>query len=86
MSIDETLKKQIEEEVIKLTSEELGGKTGEITRNSRFVEDLGADSLDTIELIMKLEERYNLKIEDKDAQQMLTVGSAIDYIKSHYRP
>ena len=76
----------IEEEVIKITAEEIGRKPNEIKINSRFAEDLGFDSLSQIELVMKFEEKYGLKIEDKDAQQMLTVGSAVDYISKHYKP
>lgn len=76
----------IEEEVIKITAEEIGRKPSEIKITSRFAEDLGFDSLSQIELVMKFEEKYSLKIEDKDAQQMLTVRSAVDYISKHYKP
>ena len=58
----------IEEEVIKITAEEIGRKPNEIKINSRFAEDLGFDSLSQIELVMKFEEKYGLKIEDKDGK------------------
>tara|TARA_B100000579_G_scaffold389996_1_gene364173 strand:+ start:84 stop:317 length:234 start_codon:yes stop_codon:yes gene_type:complete len=54
-----------------------------ITSNSHFIEDLGADSLDTVELIMQFEEDFNIEIPDEDAEKILTVKQAYDYIKDH---
>ena len=54
-----------------------------ITSNSHFIEDLGADSLDTVELIMQFEEDFNIEIPDEDAEKILTVKQAYDYIKNH---
>jgi acyl carrier protein len=54
-----------------------------ITSNASFVEDLGADSLDTVELLMSLEEEFNIKIPDAEAEQINTVQKAVDYIKTH---
>ncbi|MBI2044536.1 acyl carrier protein [Candidatus Pacearchaeota archaeon] len=85
MTLDETLKKQIEEEVINITAEELGKKPNEITRNLKFIEDLGSDSLTQVELIMRFEEKYGLTIKDEEAQKMQTVGNAVDYVFEQYK-
>lgn len=60
--------------------EELGVDATEVTPEAKFIEDLGADSLDTVELIMKFEEEFELEIPDEDAETLTTVGKAIDYI------
>jgi acyl carrier protein len=73
----------IEERVKKIISEQLGVKIEEVKENSSFVEDLGADSLDTVELVMALEEEFDTEIPDEDAETITTVKSAIDYINSH---
>ncbi|MBV31968.1 MAG: acyl carrier protein [Porticoccaceae bacterium] len=70
----------IEERVIKMVAEQLGVKEEEIQVSSSFVEDLGADSLDTVELIMALEEEFDAEIPDEEAEKILTVGDAIKYI------
>lgn len=62
--------------------EELGVEESEVTMEASFIEDLGADSLDTVELIMKFEEEYEIDIADDDAEKLTTVGKAIDYLKS----
>ncbi len=62
--------------------DELGVDAAEVTNEARFIEDLGADSLDTVELIMKFEEQFDLDIPDEDAEGMRTVGDVIEYVKS----
>ena len=64
-----------------IIAEQLGVKPEEVTPNASFVDDLGADSLDTVELIMALEEEFNIEIPDEDAEKMKTVGDAIKYIE-----
>jgi acyl carrier protein len=61
----------------------LGVNENEVTPEAKFVDDLGADSLDLVELVMALEEEYNIEISDEDAEKILTVGDAMEYIKSH---
>ena len=63
--------------------EQLGVEAGEVTEEASFQEDLGADSLDLVELIMELEDQFEIKISDEDAQRIQTVGQAVDYISSH---
>ena len=73
----------IEERVKKIVAEQLGVKEDEIQNGSSFVEDLGADSLDTVELVMALEEEFETEIPDEEAEKISTVQSAVDYIKAH---
>jgi acyl carrier protein len=73
----------IEERVKKIVVEQLGVKEDEVTANSSFVDDLGADSLDTVELVMALEEEFETEIPDEEAEKITTVQQAIDYIKAH---
>lgn len=75
------LKTTIEERVKKIVSEQLGIEEDDITPESSFVEDLGADSLDTVELVMAFEEEFKIEIPDEDAEKILNVQNAIDYIK-----
>ena len=70
----------IEERVIKMVAEQLGVKEEDVKVTSSFVEDLGADSLDTVELIMALEEEFDAEIPDEEAEKITTVQLAIDYI------
>jgi len=71
----------IEERMKKIISEILGIDESEITREARFVEDLGVESLDVVEMIATMEEEFNIEIPDEEAEKNLTVGEAIDYIK-----
>ena len=73
----------IVERVTKLVCEQLGVKEDEVTQEASFVEDLGADSLDTVELVMALEEEFETEIPDEDAEKFTTVKEAIDYIEAH---
>jgi acyl carrier protein len=73
----------IEERVKKIVVEQLGVKEDEVNPNSSFVDDLGADSLDTVELVMALEEEFETEIPDEEAEKITTVQQAVDYIKSH---
>ncbi len=71
----------VEEKIKSIISEQLGVKTEEVTPQASFIDDLGADSLDTVELIMALEEEFSVEIPDEDAEKMTTVGDAIKYIE-----
>ena len=71
----------VDERVKKIIGEQLGVEEEEVTPEASFVEDLGADSLDTVELVMALEEEFGIEIPDEDAEKILTVGKALDYIK-----
>lgn len=73
----------IEERVKKIIVEQLGVKEDEVKNESSFVEDLGADSLDTVELVMALEEEFNTEIPDEEAEKITTVQAAIDYVKAN---
>ena len=72
----------IVERVTKLVCEQLGVKEEEVTLEASFVEDLGADSLDTVELIMEFEKEFNIAIPDDQAEKIGTVGQAIEYIEN----
>jgi acyl carrier protein len=73
----------IEERVIKIVAEQLGSGEDEITNESSFIDDLGADSLDTVELVMSLEEEFDIEIPDDDAENIATVQAAIDYVTAN---
>lgn len=73
----------IEERVKKIVAEQLGVKLEEVTNEASFVDDLGADSLDTVELVMALEEEFETEIPDEEAEKISTVQSAIDYVTAH---
>jgi len=73
----------IEERVRKIVVEQLGVKQEEVTIEASFVDDLGADSLDTVELVMALEEEFGTEIPDEDAEKITTVKLAVDYINSN---
>ena len=71
---------KIEERVKKIIAEQLGVEEAKVVPEASFIEDLGADSLDTVELVMALEEQFETEIPDEDAQKILTVKDAIDYV------
>lgn len=71
------------ERVRKIVVEQLGVKEEEVSAESSFVDDLGADSLDTVELVMALEEEFETEIPDEDAEKITTVQQAVDYINEH---
>ena len=73
----------IGERVKKIVVEHLGVEADKVTENASFIDDLGADSLDTVELVMAFEEEFGIDIPDEDAEQMRTVGDAISYLKKH---
>ena len=73
----------VEEKVKQIIVEQLGVDEGEVTPNASFVDDLGADSLDTVELVMAFEEAFEIEIPDEDAEKIKTVKDAIDYIEKH---
>ncbi len=73
----------VEQKVKEIIVEQLGVEESQVTDNAKFVEDLGADSLDTVELVMALEEEFSLEIPDTDAEKIRSVGDAISYIKAH---
>ncbi|MET1085322.1 MAG: acyl carrier protein [Burkholderiales bacterium] len=73
----------VEPRVKKIVAEQLGVNESEIKNESSFVDDLGADSLDTVELVMALEEEFECEIPDEEAEKIATVQQAIDYVKSH---
>ncbi len=72
--------KAIEEKVINIISEQMGVDKSEITRDTSFINDLNADSLDTVELVMEFEDEFDTTIPDEEAEKIQTVGAAIDYI------
>jgi acyl carrier protein len=76
--------KEIEEKVVSIVAEQMGVDKGEINRDTNFVNDLNADSLDTVELVMEFEDEFETSIPDEDAEKIQTVGQAIDYIKEHF--
>jgi acyl carrier protein len=73
----------IEQRVKKIVAEQLGVNEADVKNESSFVNDLGADSLDTVELVMALEEEFETEIPDEEAEKIATVQQAIEYIKSH---
>ena len=70
----------IEKKVIEIISEQMGADKAEITRETSFINDLNADSLDTVELVMEFEDEFDMSIPDEEAEKIQTVGAAIDYI------
>jgi len=74
---------EIEDKVIEIVAEQMGVDRSEITRETSFVNDLNADSLDTVELVMEFEDEFELSIPDEEAEKIQTVGQAIDYIREH---
>jgi acyl carrier protein len=75
--------KPVEERVKEIIVEQLGVEENDVTPAAKFIEDLGADSLDTVELVMAFEEEFDLEIPDEDAEKITTVGDAVQYIKDN---
>ena len=73
----------VEQQVKAIVAEQLGVKQEQVTNDASFVDDLGADSLDTVELVMAFEEAFGIEIPDEDAEKIATVQNAIDYIEKH---
>ena len=73
----------VEQRVKEIICEQLGVSEDQVTPEASFIEDLGADSLDTVELVMALEEEFGLDIHDEDADKFKTVGDALNYLKQH---
>jgi acyl carrier protein len=74
---------EIADKVKKIVVEHLGVEEAKVTPEASFIDDLGADSLDTVELVMEFEDEFDLNIPDEDAEKIQTVGDAIKYIESH---
>lgn len=74
---------EIESKVKKIVAEQMGVSADEIKRETSFVNDLNADSLDTVELVMEFEDEFEMSIPDEEAEKIQTVGQAIDYISQH---
>ena len=75
----------LEQRVKKIVAEQLGVNEADVKSESSFVNDLGADSLDTVELVMALEEEFECEIPDEEAEKITTVQQAVDYIKAHLK-
>ena len=73
----------VEDRVKEIIVEQLGVDAGEVTPEASFIDDLGADSLDTVELVMAFEEEFGLEIPDEEAEKLTSVGEALNYLKSH---
>jgi len=80
VSVDEIDAQAIEQKVIEIISEQMGVDKSEITRETSFINDLNADSLDTVELVMEFEDEFDMSIPDEEAEKIQTVGAAIDHI------
>jgi len=79
--VDEKKRQEIEEKVIKIVCEQMGTTPDKVSKETSFINDLGADSLDTVELVMEFEDQFDLNIPDDEAEKIQTVGDAISYIE-----
>jgi acyl carrier protein len=77
--------KPIDQRVKDIIVEQLGVKPDQVTPEAKFIEDLGADSLDTVELVMALEEEFGVEVPDEQAEKLLTVGDVMKYIEDHQK-
>jgi acyl carrier protein len=80
--MSQVTKPSIEERVIKIVCDQMGTTPDKVTRDTSFINDLGADSLDTVELVMEFEDEFEISIPDEDAEKIQSVGNAIDYIQA----
>ncbi len=78
-----TDRSEVQKKVIAIIVEQLGIEEGEVKEESNFIDDLGADSLDTVELVMDLEEQFNITIPEEEQEKLSTVQDAIDYLETH---
>lgn len=74
---------EVEQKVIDIVAEQMGVDKGEVSKDTHFINDLNADSLDTVELVMEFEDEFETSIPDEEAEKIQTVGQAIDYIVAH---
>jgi acyl carrier protein len=81
--VEEIMADSIADKVKDIIAEELGVDREEVTDNARFIDDLGADSLDTVELVMRFEEEFGIEIPDEDAEKIQSVKDSISYIEEH---
>ena len=80
MSAEDVNLKAIEEKVVDIICEQMGADKSEVTRETSFINDLNADSLDTVELVMEFEDEFDMSIPDEEAEKIQTVGAAIDHV------
>ena len=74
---------EVQDKIKQIIVDELGVDEAEVTENARFIEDLGADSLDLVELVMRFEEEFDIEIPDEDAEKIQKVSDAVEYIEEH---